>query len=314
MGWGLGGKISLVLERAADAVGLEPAAIALCAMRRHKGRFGNYPNLLRPRTFNEKVLYRMAFDRRPILVTLQDKYAAREYVKTRVGEHVLPRLYWVTKNPADIPFDRLPSRFVVKATHGCGFNYLVTDKARVDWADVMAHCALWLKSNYYSDNREWVYKHIDPRILVEEFISDGTGQSPLNHRAWVFGGRVELIQVDDDKRCDYYGRSWNKLDIKDRRGPIGGVPRPAFLGDLIDCAEVLGAGLDFVRVDFYITTKVYFGEMTVYPAGGLKPFVPEKWHRYFGDLWNLSARVKAAPTGRKPDLSAQSIPRVGGSR
>jgi len=224
MGWGLRGKVSQVLEHAAEAVGLESAAIALCALRRHKAEYGRYPNLLRPRTFNEKILYRMAFDRRPILVTLQDKYAAREYVKARVGEHVLPRLYWVTKNPADIPFDRLPARFVVKATHGCGFNYLVPDKARVDWADVMAKCALWLNSNHYSDNREWVYKHIEPRILVEEFISDGTGQSPLNHRVHVFGGRVQLITVDAGDRRDDYDRSWNRLELRGDRPPIGGVP------------------------------------------------------------------------------------------
>jgi hypothetical protein len=190
----------------------------------------------------------------------------------------------------------------------------VPDKARVDWADVMAKCALWLNSNYYSDGGEWAYKHIDPRIIVEEFISDGTGRSPLNHRVFVFGGQVELIQVDDGERCDYYDRAWNRLDFRGRSEPIGGVPRPALLGDLIDCAEALGAGLDFIRVDLYITTKVYFGEMTVYPLAGLRKFVPEKWNRYFGDLWNLATRPTAAPIDRKPDLTAQSIPPVGGSR
>jgi TupA-like ATPgrasp len=303
-----------VLEHTAEVLAPEPAATALCAMRRHKDEFGSYPNLLRPRTFNEKVLYRMAFDRRPILITLQDKYAAREYVTQRVGEHVLPRLYWVTKNPADIPFDRLPASFAVKATHGCGFNYLVPDKARVDWADVMANCALWLNRNYYSDHREWAYKHIEPRIIVEEFISDATRGSALNYKVFVFGGRVELIQVDDGERGDYYGRSWDRLDLKGRSEPIGGVPRPALLGDLIDCAETAGAGLDFIRVDLYATTKVYFGEMTVYPAGGLRKFVPEKWNRYFGDLWDLSTSVAAAPIDRQPTLTQQPVPPVGRSR
>jgi hypothetical protein len=314
VGWGLRGKVSMVLERTAEAVGLDSAAIALCAMRRHKAELGTYPNLLCPRTFNEKVLYRMAFDRRPILITVQDKYAAREYVRQRVGEHVLPRWYWVTKTPADIPFDSLPDRFVVKATHGSGFNYLVPEKARVDWADVMANCALWLSRNYYSDNREWAYKHIEPRIIVEEFIGDATGRSALNHKIFVFGGRAQLIQVDAVDRCDNYDLSWNRLDLRGRRDPIGGVPRPALLRDLIECAETLGAGLDFLRVDLYVTKKVYFGEMTLYPSAGLKKFFPRKWNRHFGDLWDMSTRATAAPSDRNPNLTPQPVPPLGDSR
>jgi hypothetical protein len=38
---------------------------------------------------------------------------------------------------------------------------------------------------------------MEPRIILEEFISDGTGQSPLNYRVDVFGGRVQLITVRD---------------------------------------------------------------------------------------------------------------------
>jgi len=47
-------------------------------------------------------------------------------------------------------------------------------------------------------------------------------------------------------------------------------------------------------VDLYVTTKVYFGEMTIYPAAGVRRFASEKWNRYFGDLWDLSTRVTAA--------------------
>jgi hypothetical protein len=305
------GKVSRALERALEAVepvAPEPAAIALSCMRRHKMEFGRYPNLLRPKTFNEKLLYRMAFDRRRVLITLQDKYAAREYVRHRAGDNILPQLYWVTKNPGDIPFDRLPARFVVKATHGCGYNYLVPDKAMVDWADVLAKCARWLNSNYYPECQEWAYKHIEPRIIVEEFISDATGRGALPYRVDVYGGRVQLIQVDAVGRCDNYDRSWNRLDFKGPLEPIGGVPRPALLGDLIDCAEAVGAGLDFIRVDFYITTKVYFGEMCVYPSAGLRPFAPKKWDRHFGDLWNLSTRITATTIDR---THFTPIPRAG---
>ena len=44
------------------------------AVRVHKTHHGKYPNLLRPRTFNEWIARRKALDRRPILTQFADKY------------------------------------------------------------------------------------------------------------------------------------------------------------------------------------------------------------------------------------------------
>jgi hypothetical protein len=54
---------------------------------RHKDFVGTYPNLFRPATFNEKVLYRSLFDRSRIWTRLLDKYAVRDYVRARIGGH-----------------------------------------------------------------------------------------------------------------------------------------------------------------------------------------------------------------------------------
>jgi TupA-like ATPgrasp len=294
VGWGLRGKVQGALERTIDAVAPEPLAIATSAMRRHKTALGVYPNLLCPRTFNEKVLHRMLFDRRPILRTVEDKYTARDYVKRRIGQHVLPRLYWVTKQAADIPFHTLPDRYVVKATHGCGWNYFVRGDAAVDRQDLIRTCTTWLKSSYYTRTREWAYKHMEPRIIVEEFISDGTGVAPTDYKFYVFDGRVHMIEVDRGRFVDQgranYGRSWDRWDMVTQFKPLGDVARPPHLDEMIHCAEVLGTGLDYVRVDLYDAGKVYFGEMCVYPGGGTETFLPATWDRYLGGLWDLSPR------------------------
>lgn len=54
----------------------------------------------RPRTFNEKVRFKMTSDRRPLLAMLCDKVATREYVASVVGPGVLTELYLVTDDPA----------------------------------------------------------------------------------------------------------------------------------------------------------------------------------------------------------------------
>ncbi len=108
------------LANAANTVLPESIVAILAVVRRHKRETGAFPNLLRPTTFNEKLIHRMLFDHRPIWTQLQDKLAAREYVKARIGAEPLTQLYWVTADPANIPFDELPDSFVTKPNHTPG--------------------------------------------------------------------------------------------------------------------------------------------------------------------------------------------------
>jgi len=183
------------LGTTARAVLPEAVRIPAWVVWRYAQRFGVLPNLLAPKTFNEKILHRILFDRRPILTTLQDKYAVREYVRARIGAHVLPEMYWATNDPSTIPFDTLPRKFVVKPTHASGWAELVVDKASVNPRALVETCRGWLRQNYYYAEGEWVYKNIEPRIIVEEFIDDGTGSVPTDYKLFVFDGRVELIAI-----------------------------------------------------------------------------------------------------------------------
>jgi teichuronopeptide biosynthesis TupA-like protein len=271
----------------------EPAAAAMAVMWRHKESIGTYPNLITPKSFNEKVLRRMVFDRSPIWTQLQDKHAARDYVKGRIGEGILPRLYWVTKDPSDIPFDTLPERFAVKPSHGCGWYHLVREKARLNRQELIDVCRSWLSRNYYYVAREWAYKHIDPRILVEEYIDDGTGPDPIRYKFYVFHGSVRVIYVGagipGQARCCFYGPSWNRLPatIARKEQIEGGLDRPRHLDEMIRYAEVLADGFDFIRVDLYDTDdKVYFGEFTITPEAGTSPYTPHEFDYYLGGLWS----------------------------
>ena len=282
----------------------ERAVSAMVVMRWHKESFGMYPNLVAPTSFNEQVLRRMVFDRRPIWTQLQDKLAARDYVKARIGEGILPGLYWVTKDPSDIPFDALPERFAVKPSHGSGWYRLVLEKARLNRQELIDVCRLWLTRNYYYVAREWAYKDIEPRILVEEYIDDGSGPDPIRYKFYVFHGSVRVIFVGVGipikSRCCFYGRSWNRLPatIAPKEQIAGGLDRPTHLDEMIRYAEALADGLDFIRVDLYHThDKVYFGEFTITPGAGLFRYTPREFDYYLSGLWSgrsgLTARFPA---------------------
>jgi hypothetical protein len=280
---------SLIPELAQDVV---------LTARAYRRSHGVFPNILFPKTFNEKVLARSLFDRRPILRQFADKFAVRSYVSKRLGEAILPEQYWVTRTPQDIPFKRLPNSFVVKPTHGAGWVRLVRDKSQLDEAELIRQCEYWLSQNFYNWHRERIYKDIVPRILIEEMIEDGGKEAPTDYKFMVFHGRVEMIAVIVDRfvntRGYFLDRDWNMLDAgladitatkADVRTPYD-IPKPPHLAEMIHAAEVLGKDIDFVRADFYDTPKkIYFGELTTTPGAGMDPFDPPSFDAEMGKLW-----------------------------
>jgi TupA-like ATPgrasp len=265
---------------------------------RHRHSHGEFPNLISPSTFNEKLLYRILFDRRAMLTQLADKVAVRSYVTSRLGQQILPKLYHLTTRPDSIPFAQLPDKFVVKATHGSGWVQIVTDKRALDCDALIETCTGWLKQSYYQLTREWVYKDIEPHIIVEEFIDDGTGAAPTDYKLFVFDGVVEIIQVDIDRFIDHrrrlYTPTWEKLDVSFVYDDIkSDLPPPVHLPEMLAAAGALGKDLDFIRADLYDTTeRLYFGELTTTPECALGRFYPKEFDRYLGGRWKLPTRTR----------------------
>lgn len=263
----------------------------IAGIRTHRAVHGQYPRLVRPRTFNEKILRRKVFDKRPILTQFADKYAVRLYVASRLGPDILPKMYCVTEDPTTIPFARLPNRFVVKPTHGSGWVRLVLDKEMLDIQELLNTCRGWLATNYYDRTRERQYKQIKPRIMVEEFIDDGSGTAPTDYKFYVFHGQVHLIQIDGSRftrhQCSLYDRYWRDTGARVQLEPFDApVPEPPNLRLMIQTAQKLGAGVDFVRVDLYdIGSRIYFGEMTATPGAGAARFDPHTMDEHLGRLW-----------------------------
>jgi TupA-like ATPgrasp len=269
------------------------------AIRTHYKHHGILPRILNPQTFNEKLCHRKIFDRREILTQFADKYAVRDYVEQRLGVEVLPKLYHCTRHPADIPFSSLPRRFVVKPTHGCGWVRLVEDKSTLNEDALIAECNDWMNQRYYDLTREWQYKNVTPRIIVEEFIDDGSGGAPVDYKLMVFHGTVRIIHVHKDRfsahKVTYYDRSWRKLEVlglgEGVHDVIDDIPRPERLDEMIAAAEALGEGIDFVRADFYATKdRICFGELTNTPGNGVIRYHPAEFDLYIGQFWNVKRK------------------------
>jgi hypothetical protein len=261
------------------------------AVNHYRRAHGVYPRLLRPRTLNEKILRRKVFDRRPLFATFADKYAVRSFVADRLGPGILPRLYCVTTDPVTIAFDSLPRKFVVKPTHASGWVRVVQDRDALDRQELIQTCKRWLGSSYYEFLRERGYKDVPRRIMIEEFIDDGSGETPTDYKFFTFHGEVHLIQIDRSRfsghRRSMYDPQWRDTGTRVTYDRIGEpLPRPANLDLMLQTAATLGRDLDFVRVDLYdVGRQIYFGEMTPTPGCGASRFEPELMDYRLGTLW-----------------------------
>lgn len=246
-------------------------------------RHGRAPDLARPTRFTELVQVRKLIDRNPLFPILTDKIAVKRIVADRLGVGwVTPTLWQGTTLPAQARWD-VP--FVVKARHGCNQNAFVVSGTE-DWDAIRARAARWMQAPYGIWLDEWAYGDIPRGLLIEPFVAVPPAM-PVDYKLYVFGGRVEFIQVHLDRgvrhRWIVLDRDWRRVSsASDDADP----PRPETLAEMIEAAETLADDLDFVRVDLYdVAGRPRFGEMTFYPGSGLDPFDPPALDVAIGAKW-----------------------------
>jgi len=265
--------------------------------RTFKDRFGHEPDLDNPQTFNEKIAYKILFDRRPLLTLVADKIRVRDYVKQRVGDACLTRLYQTCRTPQEIDWSALPRRFIVKASHGSGMTAIVHDKEEVDRGALFRTLEGWLHTNYYyACRREWAYRDITPTLMLEELLTDKRGHVPVDFKFFVFDGRATYLQIDLDRFSQHtrtlYNRDLQRLDVKFHYPTYEGqFDFPANIAEMFELASRLASGFDFIRVDLYnVAGRIFFGELTNYPEEGRGVFDPPEYDAIFGAQWRLPAR------------------------
>jgi hypothetical protein len=249
--------------------------------------------LANPQTFTEKTFCRMVrWNRRmdPRFTLLADKFAVRSVVTGKVGEEHVIKLLWHGTEARQIPFDRLPTNYVVKTNHGSG--YVVPVRGNADRADLIRRVSEWMTENYYWRSREYQYFRIVPQVMVEEYLTSPDESEVTIYRFWCFDGKPRVVNVDNLSHTvgGVYDLDWNRLPFTHmaRRPPRTDAPRPPTLGLMIDLASSLSEGLDFVRVDLYSAgARVYFSELTFTPGAGTFLFQPIEWDLKIGQMWNL---------------------------
>lgn len=250
-------------------------------------------DLEHPRTFNEKLQWLKLYNHNPLYTTLVDKYAVKDYVAGKIGEEYLIPTLGVWDHYDDIDFGKLPNSFVIKCTHDSGSIVLVEDKRLFESNGVKDEFERKLNINYYWMGREWPYKNVSPRIIAEPFMS--SPEEMVDYKFMCFDGKPRVIFTcterfhSDGLKVTFFDLNWKRLNFE-RHYPASKkkIERPYNLELMVNLAEILSEGIPFVRVDFYeIRGKVYFGEFTFFPGGGMEEFTPLEWDYKLGEWIHL---------------------------
>jgi hypothetical protein len=244
-------------------------------------------------TFNEKIQWLKLYDSTPIKTLLADKYKVRDYIKNKIGEEHLIPLYGVYDKFEDINFEQLPNKFVIKCNHGSGFNIIIKDKSKLNFEDIKKKLDKWMKRKYAIQALELQYRDIEPKILVEKYMDDGTGDL-RDYKVTCFNGRPEFIWMDSNRHTKHkrnlYDLNWKQLPYKINihYKTFPSPDKPKQLKRLLKLASILSKGFVSVRVDFYIINeKIYFGEMTFTTSSGLEKIVPKSFDKRLCSLIKL---------------------------
>ena len=274
--------------------------------RQFKRAHGYLIDIDHPKTFNEKIQWLKVNDRTPNHTLLADKYSVRDFMKYKYGEDGLVPLVFHTKDWKLITKDHMPDYpFIIKPNHACAWYHIIYDKNKVDWHKIRTNCRFWLTQNYYPHEREWQYKDIEPRILVEKLLIPANGGLPNNYRLHCLSGNVEIVSVNvysgNPERfiAKKFNKKWEVLDFvfgielkqKNEFGDIV-IERPKNFERMVNIAEDIAKEFAYVRVDFYeVDCKLYFGEITFHDSGGYDKILPFTWDEHFGSLVDLTSKV-----------------------
>jgi len=263
-----------------------------------------YPlNLNAPRTWNEKMQWRKLHDKNPLLPVISDKVATREFARSRLqpSDHwVVPPFLQVATTADQIDIAALPDDVILKPAHGSGWrmplyageprDISALQKTLRYWLDRSFGTALALNEQFY-----WPAKRA---ILVEPLLHGPQGGRPAEVKFHLFHDEIRFVTFteagDELTHVGVFDENWQVLPFAIHKPPMEVAPPvPQRWDDLCRIARQVGAGFDYIRVDFLMADgQAVLNEMSAVHISGYGPVTPVEYDRIIGDWWDLPANSR----------------------
>jgi len=260
-------------------------------------RNGYKLNLDNPRTFKEKVCWKMINDRNPLLPIVADKFMVYYYVAAKTGSARADKLfiknYQYISNTEDFCFSKLPESFILKANFGSGKNLICHDKSIYSESDLKKIIDKWFKSYADQLGPQWAYKNINKMVMIQELKKGDESKPILEFKLYMIHGKCYLIHFISDR----FGRrrrlflDANYMELPDQESslnPHDVEELKRHREEINDISKKLSVEFDFIRVNFMVHDSIlYFGELTNYPGSAFSEYLPKSSDKIMGNAWNV---------------------------
>lgn len=259
-------------------------------------KFRRKLDLNNPRRFTEKIQWYKLFYKDKKMPMCSDKYAVRQYIKSKGLESILNELYCVFDKPDDITLDNLPQKFIMKLSNGSGTNLICHDKSKLNNKCVINDFKWFERKVKANPGREWPYIKSKSVVIVEKLLEDKEhiNNAINDYKIFCYNGKPTYIICISDRysdKCNHlvYDTDWNKVRVVSEGARLdANIPRPEKLQDMLDIACKLSEDFPFARIDLYLLQdKIYFGEITFYPWSGYMEFEPDEFDFILGEHFSV---------------------------
>jgi hypothetical protein len=258
-------------------------------------KLGYKVNFKSPKTLNEKISALKLYWQDDLLTIAADKFKVRDYIKNKIGEKYLIPMVFSTQNVNDLKSENLPDYpIIIKTNHNSGGVLIVQNTQNVNWRKVKQRFKILLRENHFYSTREWQYKNIESRIVVEKLLLDKNGNIPPDYKLHCFNGKLSFVQVDSDRHKNHkrvlYDADWRKIPCKWVYDNSFENPKPPAFMKMKELAEIIAKDFIYVRVDLYnLEEKIFFGELTFHSESGYGKFTPKSFDNSFGELLDIKS-------------------------
>ena len=101
---------------------------------------------------------------------------------------------------------------------------------------------------------------------------------------------VDKGRFGTEQKRYVYDLNWNLIEFRygDYSTKTDDILPPVHLNKMIELSESILKEFNYLRLDWYeIDGKLYFGEITFHPGGGILEIFPHEWSLKIADLINL---------------------------
>ncbi len=274
-----------------------------------KKETGTDLDLDNPITFNQKIQWLKLYDLTPLKTKLTDKVLVRDWVKNQIGDEYLKPVLWIGSKFDDIPFEKLPEKFIIKANNGCKWQYKIKSKTKLlGNKDLFSYVKRrfdgWMVQKFHLfGGFELQYRDIIPQIIIEELLPVNDDSSS-EFEIYCFNSEpmfYQEIKYSIPAVCCVYNKDYSISKIEFNPEYIKmEKPPDKFLKRAVELSKKLAEGFKLVRADWIkCENRLYFNEMTFTPFSGFFRFKDKNTDEYLGSLLKIKQNKENPPSDSK---------------